>query len=136
METQEKEIIWVPEISEEALDELFRRIKPVIRIGDNLHRVKIKRENLRDTAYLWGAKLKWRRQKGLTVLCDINTFHYWTRPLFKPSVAEVLAQIPEEFLEKVVAFEIVALEPFNSELGKKAFNAGCATAITRLYVLT
>jgi hypothetical protein len=55
--------------------------------------------------------------------------------MFKPSIAEVLAQIPEEHLEQVLAFEIVDspnnVDDLNAE--REALNAGYHIATTRLY---
>jgi hypothetical protein len=69
-------------------------------------------------------------------ICQITTHHSWGHySLFKPSIAEVLAQIPAEHLNQVVAFEIVVKPETAEDLNKdlEALNAGYHVATTRLY---
>jgi hypothetical protein len=74
--------------------------------------------------------------KGLKPIRDIRTHHtYGYYGFFKPAIAEVLAQIPEDILEQVVAFEIIKWPQDADDLNKEleALNAGYHVAITRLY---
>ena len=70
----------------------------------------------------------------LSVLEDRKMLHTWGYyGLFKPSVGEVIRQIPKNLLEKVVAFEIIdgaigMNSPFRAEL-----DAGFHVSIVRLY---
>lgn len=68
-------------------------------------------------------------------LTEIRTLHTYGSPcFFKPSVAEVLAQIPDDMLEGVVAFETRGpsdVADMNRE--SEALNAGFHVARTRLY---
>lgn len=92
------------EISDERLEELAKRIKPVVRCDGELY--YIKDVDLRDVAFTWSPKLK-RKAKGLEELARIRTYHTYSAPVFfKPSVAEVLAQIPKTKLSQTSAFEI------------------------------
>jgi hypothetical protein len=73
----------------------------------------------------------------LSVLCDITTHHpYGYYGSFKPSIAQVLQQIPREHLDKVVAFEIVKFPKTVDDLDPESeiLNSGYHVATTRLYV--
>ncbi len=108
----------IPEISDQELHARYERIKPVVRYaemrmggksrleehaeGDHYH---IEDVDLRRTAFTWAPKPT-TRAPGLIELDTIATHHtYGYQGFFKPSIAEVLAQIPEEYLGDVVAFE-------------------------------
>jgi hypothetical protein len=91
-------------------------------------------------AYTWDPKPSRPPEKaiGLKPLCDITTYHvYGYHGCFKPSIAEVLAQIPEEHVSsKVVAFEMVEMPETADDLNREhdALDAGYHVARTRLYV--
>ncbi len=92
------------EISDERLEELSKRIKPVVRLDGKLY--YIREVNLRETAFTWSPKLK-EEAKGLEELIRIRTYHTYGYPgFFKPSIAEVLSQIPKRHLLHTSAFEI------------------------------
>lgn len=127
--------IWIPEVSNEYVFDLAKRIKPVVEFSSK-GKHYIKPVDLFRIAYTWEPKPA-KRAKGLKPLCDITTYHaFGYQAFFKPSIAEVLAQIPAEHLDKVVAFEIVkgpeTADDLNGEL--EALNAGYHVATTRLYV--
>lgn len=126
---------WIPEVSKERIRELAERIKPVVQFVRN-GRCYIKPVDLFGIAYTWNPKSA-GKATGLKPLCDITTYHtYGYYGMFKPSIAEVLAQIPAEHLDKVVAFEIVDSPKDADDLNRqsKAINAGYHVATTRLYV--
>lgn len=61
--------------------------------------------DIKGMAFTWDPKLV-DQAEGLEVILDIVTIHSCGHPaLFKPSIQEVLAQIPEDIASKVVAFE-------------------------------
>lgn len=94
------------EISDEKLSSLLARIKPVFDFP-NKGKCYIKPVDPRKVSYIWDPTPD-GSAKGLKSLCDIDTYHaFGYYGLFKPSIAEVLAQIPEDKLDQVVAFEIV-----------------------------
>jgi hypothetical protein len=96
---------FVPEISDTKLNELIKNIVPVIRRGNELYNIKI--TDLRNISYTWDPILT-DTYKNLKEVARIKTDHYCGYyALFKPSIAEVLAQIPEYLLNKVCAFEII-----------------------------
>ena len=108
----------IPEISDERLETLAARIKPVIRFQattagrfESIDRnpegkpFYIEPVDFRRTAFTWDPKPTVEAE-DIVPYKTIETFHTYGAPVFfKPSIAEVLAQIPEEDLERAVAFE-------------------------------
>jgi hypothetical protein len=93
----------IPTLTDERLAELLGRIRPVYRFDGELWHIKP--VDPCRIAFLWDPKED-GRAKGLKPLRSIETCHDYGHPsLFKPSIAEVLAQIPEDILGEVVAFE-------------------------------
>ncbi len=114
----------IPEISDQRLSELSQQIKPVVREGvfkkgEGIVYTPFYIENVdpRRESFLWKPKHT-SEAVGLVKFDEILTYHtYGYYAFFKPSIAEVLAQLerkysPEE-LSKVVAFETnyVGLDP-------------------------
>lgn len=127
-------LIQIPEISDARLDELAARIKPVVTFGGVKH--YIKPCHLRDEAYTWDAK-KRAPAPALKPLREIRTYHtYGYYGFFKPSIAEVLAQIPADVIDQVTEFEIVQRPKEAKDLNeeKRALDAGFHVATTVLYV--
>jgi len=105
----------VPKITDERLAELLARIRPVHRFDGEL--CYIKPVDPRRIAFTWDPK-KDMRADGLVALQYVMTCHDYGHPsLFKPSVAEVLAQIPEDIVDEVVAFETSRDADFDRGLG-------------------
>lgn len=98
----------IPEISNELLFELASRIRPVKMGNDNqLHVVPIANENLRDHSFVW-ADVSQEPVVDLVAIETITTLHtYGYIGLFKPSAAEVLAQLPERLRKVATAFTSV-----------------------------
>jgi hypothetical protein len=130
-----KEKITIPEISDSVLRELAEEMKPLRRKEGELFYVEA--HNLRDTAFTWVDCAD--KAEGLEEVGRIPTLHVWGHySLFKPSVGEVLAQLPVEYLGKgIVAFETrgpeTAREFTRTAETKAAFDAGFHTAETILY---
>lgn len=127
--------VWIPEVVKERIQELAERIKPIVQFPRE-GKCYIKPVDLFGIAYTWDPKSA-DKATGLKPLCDITTYHtYSYHGFFKPSIAEVLAQIPAEHLDKVVAFEIVENPETADDLNREreALNAGYHVATTRLYV--
>ncbi|MBS3096982.1 hypothetical protein J4480_06115 [Candidatus Woesearchaeota archaeon] len=104
----------VPDISDERLEQLAIQIRPVARfVGEKLHpggelyytKGPDNPRELRKKAYTWVAE-PLRLATNLTHYNDITTYHeFGASVIFSATIAEVLAQIPEEDLERAVAFE-------------------------------
>jgi hypothetical protein len=124
---------WIPKLTDERLAELVEKIKPVIRRDDDLY--YIKPVDPRGIAYTWDPKPT-EAAEELVMVCDITTFHGFAHQgCFKPSIAEVLSQIPKGLLDLVIAFEIVKSPEDINDLNRfrVAMNEGYHVARTRLY---
>ena len=121
---------FVPEITEERLNILIKKIVPVVKEDNKLYFIEI--PDLRKIAYTWDYKIT-EECNNLKEISRIKTHHYCGYyGLFKPSIAEVLSQIPEDLINKVVAFEIISDVCSGTDDEIKIFNEGnghLATAI-------
>ena len=127
------ERVYIPKVSKEVLTERAKKVRAVVEFGRKKH--FIQEQNIFTTAYTWEPK-KAGKANGLVPLQDVKTYHTWTYyGFFKPTIAECLAQIPDEIFDQVVAFEIIrgpeSADDFNED--KEAFNAGHHVAVTRYY---
>jgi hypothetical protein len=111
---QEKEARekYIPAISKETVTQLLTRIKPLIRHEGLLYEYSPKAPwDPFTTVFTWNPaedKGKLVDTTRLPLLEALPTFHTCGyHALFKPDVTEVLAQIPPDLLEKVVAFEVL-----------------------------
>ena len=123
----------VPQITDERLAELAERIKPVIRKNDVLY--SIKPVDLRKIAFIWDPTED-GEAPALESIGEIRTYHKFGHPgFFKPSIAEVLAMIPDEFINNVEFFEIIESPKNADDLNKEkeALAMGYHVARTRLY---
>jgi len=106
----------IPEINDQRICELLKKIKPVFEQNNKLYEMKT--VHSRKVAFTWNPKKKfpWLPRKDLKELCNINTLHgYGHYSLFKPSIAEVLAQIPEHLINKVTAFKTIPISNIISD---------------------
>ena len=104
--------IEVPEIDDEALAYLYSKIRPIITVNEVKYLLKkYKLYQLRNIAYVWGVHhtlLRAISDDKLETIEEFPCFHtYNSDQLFKPTVAEVLAQLPPQTIREANAFEIV-----------------------------
>ena len=124
---------YIPKSSKKRIAEWAMRIRPVVMILGSLS--FIKPPDPFNVAYTWDPRPT-KEATGLKAVADIRTYHvYGYYGLFKPSVAEVIAQIPANLLPTVVAFEIIQNPETASDLNKEkqALDDGFHVAKTRLY---
>lgn len=137
--------VSIPKISDEELTSRYEQIEPVVTWDGKLHYFKeFDFESLRNISFLWNIeeRLDCVVPAGeLEVLegHDFICLHSYGAPnFFKPSIAEVLAQIDECSLKSAVAFEIIEspclIQDFNKdELSSIAFKNGYHVSTVRLY---
>lgn len=123
----------IPTLTDARLAELVSRIKPVVEFKG----VKryIEPVNPRNVAYTWDPKPA-DVAPAFKEVAEIQTFHtYGYIGFFKPSIAEVLAQIPEQLLDRVIAFELKTTPSHVNDLNaeSEASNAGYHVAYATLY---
>lgn len=123
----------IPDITDDDLKVRAKHIKPLVLHKGKLRHIK-KPKGLRDIAYTWDIKVK-GKATGLMKLATIRTLHtYAYYGFFKPTIAEVLAQIPREYLSDAVGFTIKGPDDaadLNRE--REATNAGFHVAEVTLY---
>jgi hypothetical protein len=102
---------FVPEISDKKIEFLLKKMKPVGKNTANDSCLCYMKEcDPRNQAFTWSPEYS-EKAEGLIELTSIKTHHYCGYyGFFKPSIAEVLAQIPDEYIDKVVAFETITGE--------------------------
>jgi hypothetical protein len=124
---------WIPAVPRERTVALAERIKPVVRDERNTLRY-IKPVDLFSASFLWEPTLL-GSAADLREIGRITTYHTFGHLLFfKPSVAEVLAQIPDTYLGAAIAFEVIGpgdADDLNIE--NAALTAGYHVATTILY---
>lgn len=126
----------IPQMSNAEIAHWYATIKPIV--GHDTYLRELSDDELTGTAYTYLNEPSDYADKvdfsKLSVLEDQKMLHSWGYyGFFKPSVGEVIRQIPKEHLKKVVAFEIIngaiaMNSTFNAEL-----NAGFHVSIVRLY---
>lgn len=109
--------------------ELLKRIKPLVRNDDGLYIVDP--SDPFDQSFIWDPVYV-KEVKWVYPLTSITTYHTWGHySLFKPSAAEVIARIPEEFLSFVRGFEILEMPDLKTQW--TIVEAGYHKATTALY---
>ena len=108
---------YILEISADRVAELLTRIKPLVRQGEQLCEIEL--PDPFKVAFTWDPVVtKPVDERELKWLKVITTYHAAGYIAFvKPSIAEVLAQIPAELLDDVYAFELetASAEPVTAQ---------------------
>lgn len=136
----------VPKIGEEELKRRYERIKPVITLDGKLHRFReYTVRELREISYFARRTEDVRERLPADVLevwegHDFSCIHSYGYPgLFKPSIYDVLAQLSQNDLALVKAFEIIdhpkeATDFYRTSFENIAFNNGFHVSTVRLYI--
>lgn len=129
----------IPNMSVEKIAKLYSKIRPIVsKSGTPCYLRELSKKELTDIAYTWLDELKdydyYVDFNELSVLTDVKMLHRWGNPaFFTPSVGEVIRQIPKEYLDKVVAFEIIGETVGISSIYRDELNAGFHVSVVRLY---
>lgn len=134
--------VSIPEITDEELMKRYTRIKPIAEINGTKYWLReYTLHELRKYSYIWYVEYDKTHpvdMRNLQVVPrhDFECFHTYGYPgFFKPSIAEVLSQIPQELLDNVQAFEIIH-EPRTAKdfyKNHEAFSQGFHSSTVRLY---
>lgn len=129
---------WIKESkSKEEILELSKKIIPIVSEGKNKYSI-IPQKDIFGTSYTWDKKLD-RKVKSMATFAEMTTYHsYGYYGFFKPSIDEVLRQIPDDILSEVIGFEIInnpstAADFYKDDLTRWAFDNGYHSARTVLY---
>lgn len=134
--------VSIPEITDEELKIRYKRTKPIVEIEGKKYLLReYTQEELREKSYLWYMEQDKREEINIDeyaplVDYDFECIHkYGYHAFFKPSIAEVLAQIPSDLARLVDLFEIIdepkTVEDFSKN--KIVFDNGYHISKVRLY---
>lgn len=130
---------FIHHLSSGEIVKLYETIKPIVcHNGELMYLNELSLSNLERTCYL--IKNNGFKNKvdisTLGILADVKMLHSYTDATkFRPSVGEILSQIPEELRNVTVAFEII-YSPYGQpdfEIFKDEFNQHYHVSIIRLY---
>lgn len=126
---------FIKEIPIPELLVLAKKIRPIVH-GQYLR--KLNSRELVMTAFTWLDDpedfVEEVDYSKLSVIEDRKMLHSWNYyGSFKPTVYEVISQIPEELFKKVVAFEIIEGAIGMNSIFKEEFQEGYYVSIVRLY---
>jgi len=125
---------FIPEISDDLCIEFTKKIQPVFDFpGKGL--CYIRHDYPKGVSFAWNPKPA-RLARDVEHLRDIETYHSYTYfEFFMPSLREVIAQIPEDIRDQVIAFEFVGrAKPVGDVIrDRDAIYTGYHLAVTRLY---
>lgn len=130
---QAEEDFFIPEISDEELARRTAQIAPLISCSGQLYHMQDVDPRLK--GYNVDPRLQ-EEAHDLSEICEIQTLHaYGNHGIFDPSIAEVVAQIPEEHLENVNAFYMSKRPKTQAEFNEamEAFKDGFHVATVKLY---
>ena len=124
----------IPAISDELIEKLSQTMKPVVEVDDHLF--YIEPVDPRRTAFTWSPTVT-NHADDLEFVAVIPTLHKCgSGVFFKPSIAEVLAQIPAGYIDQIVAFRTTITEeqvPDWTDAERQAFNWSYHLGSTTLY---
>lgn len=127
---------FIPEITPHEMECRIARVKPLHRDDEGVLRALVPVDP-HNVSYLWSREYAdVIDESTLVPLCDVQTLHlFGYGAFFKPSIAEVLAFLPEEYATRVVGFEMVLKPQHVDDLNRewRATNAGFHVARVRFY---
>lgn len=102
----------IPEIDDKRLKELYHLLKPIVTIDEMKYLLReFTLQELRNQSYIWNRDEDKRDivdPSRLETVDDFLCLHTWGYyGLFKPSIAEVLSQAPENVIAEANTFEII-----------------------------
>ena len=123
----------IPDVPRERIIELAKRIKPLYVFNRVPGICFIKPVDPFDIAYTWAPERE-AVAPEMPILRDITTYHtFGYYGFFKPTIAEVLAQIPDDIIEQAKAFLIIAKPEMATDLHRPETNLGFHVATTRIF---
>ena len=131
----------IPEMTTEDIVKWYQKIKPIVcRNGDLKYMRELSPDELTKKSYTWLNKPEDYGDKvdlsTLSIFTDVKMLHKFSyHGFFKPSVGEIIRQIPEELRPLTDAFEIIyspsGWPDFN--IFKDEFDQNYHVSIVRLY---
>ena len=131
--------LTVPKLEDEELLRRYNRVKPVVEHNGKKYFIReYDLEDLKNRSFIWflDEDLEEEVNSGMLVPiahADMHCLHDSSEITFRPTVGEVLAQIPRQTISKADAFEIVQ---FPDNTGKKPLSGFEAIAHENGYMLS
>ena len=131
----------IPKMSNTEIQKWYSNIRPIVSKKEGTKYLrKLSDKEVISAAYTWlnnqGDYLETVDFTKLSILADVKMLHkYGYYGFFKPSVGEIIRQIPKKYLEKVVAFELLLGGIGMNSIYKDELNAGFHVSIVRLFQL-
>ena len=130
--------LTVPKLEDEELLRRYKKVKPVVEYNGKKYFIReYSLEELKARSFIWflDEDLEDRIKEELVPIAyaDIHCLHDSSQITFRPTVEEVISQIPRQTLSKADAFEIIAT-PDNT--GKKPLSGFEAIARASGYMLS
>lgn len=129
--------VKIPFMSNEEIMRYYERIKPIVpRTKGDSYLTSLSEHAVTANAFNYIKEGEEEEvlveYSELATLADVKMMHGWGyHTYFKPSVAEVIRQIPKELLDKTVAFTLIWGS--TTSLFKEEFDAGYHPSIIRLF---
>jgi hypothetical protein len=122
----------IPVISDDELAARHAKLRPLVRIGDDLCFI-VDPTDLRAVSFIW-SPVAADKSTGLSPATTVVTLHTYGAPVcFKPSIAEVLAQAPEDW-QTYAAYSIEGPEDAEAlNRDHEATHAGYHVAVVTYY---
>ncbi len=134
--------IILPHLTDDELLVRYKRIKPIVSYQELYYYLKrYNAQMMRNQSYIWNIKKDIREQVDMTdvkTLAEFPCYHtYGYYGFFKPSIAEVLQQFPDDVLEEANAFYMTSTPENEYDLGLQSeiVNAGCHRSAVKALVL-
>lgn len=121
--------------SDKELEEMLLRIHPLVRVYDKLYPMR-RPFDVRRFTYAWTADVSASPLDDLYYLCEVLTLHpprHGYSGIFKPTVGEVLDAIPDEFADRVRAFELFRPNDEDFRRQRRAMDEGYQIGLAVLY---
>ena len=132
----------IPKLSDKELLELYKRIKPIVSLGEIKYLLRNYSINeIKRNSYIWSINKDVRESIDNNKLEQVDDFyclHTWAfYGLFKPTIGEVLSQIPSNLIDKTNTFEIVEYPETIKDIHKynNIYNSGYHLSKVRTYKL-
>lgn len=134
--------IILPHLTDDELLARYKRIKPIVSYQELYYYLKRYDVNMmRNQSYIWNLERNIRNQVDMTdakTIAEFPCYHtYAYYGFFKPSIAEVLEQFPDDYLEEANAFYMTSSPESEFDLGLQSeiVNAGCHRSTVKALVL-
>ena len=136
------ESLFGRQLTPRELKSFCQTIKPIIHpwFGKSYYLRKLSKSEMRKDSFTWmddpedfASEVDYSKLKDVADVTMLHRFH--CSEAFNPTVEEIVSQIPEEYLDEVIAFEIVYApsEEFDLDLFRQETQNGYHVFVVRLY---